>query len=59
MQSRGFDHVRLSVNPQPLFPMNRPTAIGPECLGPLDHAVKSILDRGLSVGMDIHPESDC
>jgi endoglucanase len=58
IKSMGFDHVRLSVNPQPLFPMNRPTAIRPDYLGLLDNAVKMILDRGLSVVIDIHPESD-
>ena len=58
MKSMGFDHVRLSVNPQPMFPMNRPTAIRPEYLALLDNAVKMILDRGLSVVIDIHPESD-
>src|ERR1039457_3559617 len=58
IKSMGFDHVRLSVNPQPLFPLNRPTAIRPDYLGLLDNAVKMILDRGLSVVIDIHPESD-
>jgi len=44
IKSMGFDHVRLSVNPQPMFTMNQPQKLPPEYLGYLDAAVKSILD---------------
>jgi len=54
----GFDHVRLSVNPQPMFTMNQPQKLPPEYLGYLDAAVKMILDHGLVVVIDMHPESD-
>jgi endoglucanase len=58
IKSMGFDHVRLSVNPQPMFTMNQPQMLPPEYLGYLDAAVKMILDHGLVVVIDMHPESD-
>lgn len=58
IKSMGFDHVRLSVNPQPLFTANRPNELPAEYLGYLDGPVKMILDHGLAVVIDIHPESD-
>jgi endoglucanase len=58
IKSMGFDHVRLSVNPQPMFRSRRADEIPPEYLGYLDAAVKMILDQGLAVVIDIHPESD-
>jgi aryl-phospho-beta-D-glucosidase BglC (GH1 family) len=58
IKSVGFDHVRLSVNPQPMFTNNRPEAIPQEYLSYLDSAVKMILDQGLSVVIDLHPDDD-
>ena len=58
VKSMGFDHVRLSVNPQPMFTKNEPQKLPPEYLGYLDAAVKKILDHGLVVVIDMHPESD-
>ncbi len=58
MKSMGFDHVRLSVNPQPMMSNHQPDDISPENLGYLDAAVKMILDQQLAVVMDLHPESD-
>ncbi len=58
IKSMGFDHVRLSVNPQPMMENHRPDEIPPEYLGYLDSAVKMILDQGLAVVIDLHPESD-
>src|ERR1700675_865885 len=58
IKSMGFDHVRLSVNPQPMFNLREPNKIPPEYLGYLDAAVKTILDHGLAVVIDLHPESD-
>src|ERR1700680_4272539 len=46
--SMGFDHVRLSVNPQPMMASHRPEEIPAEYLGYLDAAVKMILDQGLA-----------
>ncbi len=58
IKSMGFDHVRLSVNPQPLMLSHKPDEIPPKALGYLDAAVKMILDQGLAVVIDLHPESD-
>lgn len=58
IKSAGFDHVRLSINPQPLFNARQPDWMPEEYLGYLDAAVKMILDHGLSVVIDLHPESD-
>jgi endoglucanase len=58
IKSMGFDHVRLSVNPQPMFTAGEPNKIPAEYLGYLDAAVKMILDHGLAVVIDLHPESD-
>lgn len=58
IKAMGFDHVRLSVNPQPMFNEREPNKIPAEYLGYLDAAVKMILDHGLAVVIDLHPESD-
>jgi endoglucanase len=57
IKSMGFDHVRLSVNPEPML-TPEPNKIPAEYLGYLDAAVKMILDHGLAVVIDLHPESD-
>lgn len=58
IKSMGFDHIRVSVNPQPMFVHNHADEIPAEYLGYLDDAVKMILDHDLAVVIDIHPESD-
>ena len=58
IKSLGFDHVRLSVNPKPMFLLHRPNEIPAEYLGYLDTAVKMILENGLAVVIDLHPDSD-
>jgi aryl-phospho-beta-D-glucosidase BglC (GH1 family) len=58
IKAMGFDHVRLSVNPQPMFSDNHADEIPAEYLGYLDDAVKMILDHNLAVVIDIHPEGD-
>jgi endoglucanase len=58
IRSMGFDHVRLSVNPQPMMPNHRPDEISVEYFGYLDAAMKMILDQGMAVVIDLHPESD-
>ncbi|MFY9646431.1 MAG: cellulase family glycosylhydrolase [Terriglobales bacterium] len=58
IKSMGFDHVRLSVNPQPMFDAREPNSLPTEYLVSLDAAVKMILDHGLAVVIDLHPESD-
>src|SRR5881409_650517 len=58
IKSMGFDHVRLSVNPAPMIRHNRGDELPTEYLGYLDAAIKMILDHGLAVIIDMHPDSD-
>jgi endoglucanase len=58
IKSMDFDHVRLSVNPQPMFEAREPNKIPADYLASLDAAVKMILGHGLAVVIDLHPESD-
>ena len=58
IKSAGFDHVRLSVNPQPFMDAARHRDGGAELFGYLDAAIKMILDAGLAVEIDMHPDSD-
>jgi aryl-phospho-beta-D-glucosidase BglC (GH1 family) len=58
IKSMGFDHVRLSVNPAPMFRRNEADLIPADYLAELDAAVKMILDQGLAVVLDIHPDGD-
>lgn len=58
IKAMQFDHVRLGVNPQPMFRQKQADRIPEDYLGYLDAAVKMILDQGLAVIIDIHPDSD-
>ena len=58
IKSMGFDHVRLSINPQPLMDAERHQNGSADYFGYLDAAVKMILDAGLAVELDMHPDSD-
>jgi aryl-phospho-beta-D-glucosidase BglC (GH1 family) len=58
IHAMGFDHVRLSVNPQPLFRPPAADRIPPEPLAYLDAALKMILDEGLAVDLDIQPDDN-
>src|SRR5258708_426480 len=58
IRSTGFDHVRLSVNPQPMMDATRRQGGSEEYFSYLDAAVKMILDAGLAVEIDMHPDSD-
>src|ERR1700722_20010746 len=40
IKAMGFDHVRLGVNPQPMFNSVRPDQISSEYLGEVDAAVQ-------------------
>jgi aryl-phospho-beta-D-glucosidase BglC (GH1 family) len=57
IKSMGFDHVRLSVDPEPMFKERSPENIPADYLASLDAAVKMIMDHGLAVVIDLHPES--
>src|ERR1700758_3904223 len=58
IKSAGFDHVRLSVNPQPMMDASHRRGGSEEYFGYLDAAMKMILDAGLAVQLDMHPDSD-
>jgi endoglucanase len=58
IQAMGFDHVRLSVDPRPMFHARRADQITPEDLAYLDAAVKMILDRGLAVDISIFADAE-
>jgi aryl-phospho-beta-D-glucosidase BglC (GH1 family) len=58
IKAMGFDHVRLSVNPKPMWRGGAADQIPAEYLGYLDAAVKMILDQGLAVVLDIHPDGE-
>jgi endoglucanase len=58
IKSVGFDHVRLSVNPQAMMDAARRPGGSEEYYGYLDAAIKTILDTGLAVELDMHPDSD-
>ena len=58
IKSMGFDHVRLSINPAPMMHHNEADRIPGDYLGYLDGAVKMVLDHGLAVILDMHPDSD-
>jgi len=58
IKSLGFDHVRLSVNPQAMMDAARRPGGSQEYYGYLDAAMKAVLDAGLAVELDMHPDSD-
>lgn len=58
IKAMGFDHVRLSVNPKPMFRNKEADQIPADYLAELDVAVKMILDQGLAVVVDIHPDGE-
>ncbi len=57
MAKLGFDHVRLSIDPEPLEsgPLNE-EGFNADFLGRLDRAVDDMLANGLAVQIDVHPE---
>jgi len=58
IKNMGFDHVRFTLNCEPMFRRGHADRIPEEYLAMVDSAVKMILDQGLAVIIDIHPESD-
>lgn len=63
IQAMGFDHVRLSVDPKPLFHARQAEnitsgQIASDELNYLDAAVKMILDRGLAVEIDLFADEE-
>ena len=58
IKAMGFDHVRFTLNCEPMFRRGQADQIPADYLVMVDAAVKMILDHGLAVIIDIHPESD-
>jgi len=58
IKSAGFDHVRLSVNPEPMMEAAHKPNGTAEYYGYLDAAMKMILDASLAVELDMHPDSE-
>ncbi len=54
----GFDHVRLSIDPQPLIADPTAGTLRPEAMARLDETVRQITALGLVVVLDIHPETE-
>src|SRR5258708_125198 len=54
----GFDHVRLTLEPAPLFNASEPDKLKAEYLKDLDNALDLILAQGLAVIVDIHPSDE-
>ena len=53
----GFDHVRLSVDADPITDWQRGRDNGVAFMTELDRVVKTIVDNHLAVIVDMHPES--
>src|SRR4029079_15958334 len=52
----GFDHVRFTIEPSPLFnEWDDPSKLNADYLRYLDVALDNMLARGLAVIIDIHP----
>ena len=58
IKAMGFDHVRLSINPRPMFREEEADAIPKEYLNYLDEAVQTVLANDLAIILDIQPEHD-
>jgi len=56
VKSLGFDHARLSINPEPLMLDGRVDILDPAAIARLDKTVAEITATGLVVILDIHPE---
>jgi endoglucanase len=54
----GFDHVRFTVEPAPLFDEARPARLKREHLRRLDAALDLLLASGLGVVFDLHPTDE-
>jgi endoglucanase len=57
IQRLGFDHIRLSIDAEPLVNTFEHSGGSSPFLTELDRVVKTIVDHKLAVIIDIHPES--
>jgi endoglucanase len=58
IRAMGFDHVRLSVDPRPMFHAEQSDQIASDDLSRLDAAMKAILDQGLAVDLSIYADEN-
>ncbi len=58
IKSLGFDHVRFTVEPAPLFDEARPAELKKDYLKHLDAALDVLLGSGLAVVFDLHPSDE-
>ncbi len=58
IKSLGFDHVRVSIDPEPLIVSKKLGSLRIDAIGRLDNTVQQILAAGLNVILDIHPEQE-
>lgn len=58
IKSMGFDHVRFTINPDPLMDAADPTRLNAEYVHYLDAALDTILASRLAVIVDIHPSDE-
>jgi endoglucanase len=54
----GFDHVRFTVEPAPLFDEAHPSELKQDYLKQLDAALDMLLSSGLAVVFDLHPSDE-
>lgn len=54
----GFDHIRLSIDAEPLTEWLRSPNEETPFMTELDHAVQTMVGQKLAIILDIHPESD-
>jgi aryl-phospho-beta-D-glucosidase BglC (GH1 family) len=58
MKSLGFRHVRFPFNERTAIDQEKPLVLNPEKMKIFDAALKTLLDHGLAVVVDFHPEDD-
>ena len=58
IRALGFDHARLSINPEPLIADQQTGSLDAAAMERLDGAVRRIVSLGLVVILDIHPEPE-
>jgi endoglucanase len=58
IKAMGFDHVRIAINPGPLFRRGSADQLPADYLAYLDAAVNKVLAHGLVVELDIHASGE-
>jgi aryl-phospho-beta-D-glucosidase BglC (GH1 family) len=57
IRTMGFDHIRFPINAEPILYPADPSRLPSSYMARLDRAVKTMLDQGLAIIIDIHPET--